>query len=62
MQRSSTCNFMYGELTNQDAVKSIQDAFEKQEPVQVELLIYKKSSELVFVNVCPLFCFVCLSY
>ncbi|XP_071505770.1 voltage-gated delayed rectifier potassium channel KCNH1-like isoform X1 [Diadema antillarum] len=43
MQRSSTCNFMYGELTNQDAVKSIQEAFEKLDAVQVELLIYKKS-------------------
>ncbi|XP_054758393.2 potassium voltage-gated channel subfamily H member 1-like [Lytechinus pictus] len=43
MQRSSTINFMYGELTNQDGVKAVQEAFEKQEAVQVELLIYKKS-------------------
>lgn len=45
MQRSSTINFMYGELTNQDGVKTAQEAFEKQEAVQVELLIYKKSSK-----------------
>ena len=43
MQKSSSCSFMYGDLTNTDVIKQIDVAFEKQEQEQVELLLYKKT-------------------
>ena len=47
MQRSSNCTFMYGELTNQDTVIKIEEAFEEQEQIQVEVLLYKRNSKYV---------------
>ncbi|XP_038073387.1 potassium voltage-gated channel protein eag-like isoform X2 [Patiria miniata] len=43
MQKSSTCNFMYGDLTDKDTIKKVEKAFEEQTPVQVELVIYKRN-------------------
>ena len=45
MQKSSSCSFMYGDLTNTDVIKLIDVAFERQEQEQVELLLYKKTRE-----------------
>ena len=44
MQRSSSCSFMYGELTNRDTVDKVDEAFEHQELEQMEILLYKKNS------------------
>ena len=46
MQKSSTCSFMYGELTDRDTVTKVEESFENQEQVQVEILLYKKNSKL----------------
>ncbi|XP_070577812.1 voltage-gated delayed rectifier potassium channel KCNH1-like isoform X2 [Ptychodera flava] len=43
MQRSSTCSFMYGELTDKETIKKVRSAFENYEMVQVEILMYKKN-------------------
>ncbi|XP_022088679.1 potassium voltage-gated channel subfamily H member 1-like isoform X2 [Acanthaster planci] len=43
MQKSSTCNFMYGDLTDKETIKKVEKAFEDQTPVQVELVIYKRN-------------------
>jgi len=36
---------MYGDLTNTDVIKQIEQSFEKQEQEQVEILLYKKTRE-----------------
>ncbi|CAL1530410.1 unnamed protein product, partial [Lymnaea stagnalis] len=43
MQKSSTCSFMYGDLTDKDTVKKVEACFEKLQPEQVEILLYKKN-------------------
>ncbi|CAC5372076.1 KCNH5 [Mytilus coruscus] len=43
MQKSSTCSFMYGELTDKDTVIKIEESFEELEQTQVEVLLYKKN-------------------
>ncbi|XP_078001298.1 voltage-gated delayed rectifier potassium channel KCNH1-like [Glandiceps talaboti] len=43
MQRSSTCSFMFGELTDKETIKKVRGAFENYETVQVEILMYKKN-------------------
>ncbi|XP_059178436.1 potassium voltage-gated channel subfamily H member 1-like [Physella acuta] len=43
MQKSSTCSFMYGELTDKDTVKRVESCFEKMLQEQVEILLYKKN-------------------
>ncbi len=45
MQKSSTCNFMYGDLTDKETIKKVEKAFEDQTPLQVELVIYKRNSK-----------------
>ena len=45
MQKSSTCSFMYGELTDKNVINKVRVAFEKLQQEQVEILLYKKSSE-----------------
>ena len=47
MQRSSSCNFMHGELTDKDTTRKIDAAFEDMEPEQVEILLYKKNSKYI---------------
>ena len=48
MQKSSTCSFMYGELTNSETVHKLEEALERQEQEQVEILLYKKNSEYFY--------------
>jgi hypothetical protein len=47
MNKSSTCNFMYGELTSADTQVKIRDALENCHIEQVEVLLYKKNSMLI---------------
>ena len=44
MNRSSTCNFMFGDLTAADTQTKIRDALENCHIEQVEVLLYKKNS------------------
>ena len=45
MQKTSTCQFMVGELTDRATSEHFASAFEQQEQEQVELLLYKKTSK-----------------
>ncbi len=45
MNKSSTCSFMYGELTNMEIQTKIRDALENCHIEQVEVLLYKKNSK-----------------
>lgn len=47
MSKSSTCNFMYGELTNADTQVKIRDAVENCHIEQIEVLLYKKNSMFI---------------
>lgn len=49
MTKSSTCSFMYGELTNMETQTKIRDALENCHIEQVEVLLYKKNSKNLFV-------------
>ncbi len=44
MNKSSTCNFMCGELTNAETQTKVRDALENCHIEQVEVLLYKKNS------------------
>ena len=48
MQKSSTCSFMYGDLTDRTTIKKLEEAFEKLSQEQVEILLYKKNSKFTF--------------
>ena len=48
MGKSSTCSFMYGDLTSADTQTKIRDALENSHIEQVEVLLYKKNSQLSF--------------
>ncbi|XP_052829740.1 potassium voltage-gated channel subfamily H member 1 isoform X3 [Octopus bimaculoides] len=43
MQKSSTCSFMYGELTDKNILEKVRVSFEKLQQEQVEILLYKKN-------------------
>ncbi|KAK3784582.1 hypothetical protein RRG08_003390 [Elysia crispata] len=43
MQKSSTCSFMYGDLTDKETVKRLEGCFEDLHQEQVEILLYKKN-------------------
>ncbi|XP_041353208.1 potassium voltage-gated channel subfamily H member 1-like [Gigantopelta aegis] len=43
MQKSSTCSFMCGDLTDKDTAKTIEMSFETLTQKQVEILLYKKN-------------------
>ncbi|KAG8561167.1 hypothetical protein GDO81_015271 [Engystomops pustulosus] len=43
MQKSSTCSFMYGELTDKKTIEKIRQTFENYESNCFEVLLYKKS-------------------
>ena len=45
MQQSSMLRFMWGESTDAESCKKMEEAFQKQEMLQVELLLVKKTSE-----------------
>lgn len=50
MQKSSTCSFMYGELTDKDTVIKIEQSFEELEQTQVEVLLYKKNRKYIQIE------------
>ncbi|CAF2016747.1 unnamed protein product [Rotaria magnacalcarata] len=56
MNKSSTCSFMYGELTDVDTQAKIRDALENCHIEQVEVLLYKKNKTpiWVFMQVAPI--------
>uniref|UniRef100_A0A8C4N393 Potassium voltage-gated channel, subfamily H (eag-related), member 1a n=1 Tax=Eptatretus burgeri TaxID=7764 RepID=A0A8C4N393_EPTBU len=43
MQKSCTCRFMYGELTDKDTIEKVRQTFENYESNSVEILMYKKN-------------------
>lgn len=46
MQKSSTCSFMWGELTDDDTKQKVDQAFKKNHAENLEVLIYKKNSNI----------------
>jgi hypothetical protein len=44
MQKSSTCSFMWGELTDPETKNKVEEAFKKNHAENLEVLIYKKNS------------------
>ncbi|KAA0711170.1 Potassium voltage-gated channel subfamily H member 1 [Triplophysa tibetana] len=56
MQKSSTCSFMYGELTDKDTSEKVQLTFENYEMNSFEILMYKKNRTPVwfFVKIAPI--------
>ena len=49
MQKSSTCSFMWGELTNEESKQQFDKAFKNTISENIEILIYKKNSN--FFNI-----------
>ncbi|XP_061482431.1 potassium voltage-gated channel subfamily H member 1 [Rhineura floridana] len=56
MQKSSTCSFMYGELTDKETVDKVRQTFENYEMNSFEILMYKKNRTPVwfFVKIAPI--------
>ncbi|XP_056135962.1 potassium voltage-gated channel subfamily H member 1b [Lampris incognitus] len=56
MQRSSTCSFMYGELTDNETMEKVRKTFENYEMNSFEILMYKKNRMPVwfFVKIAPI--------
>ncbi|XP_029283659.1 potassium voltage-gated channel subfamily H member 1-like [Cottoperca gobio] len=56
MQKSSTCSFMYGELTDKDMTEKVRQTFESYEMNSFEILMYKKNRMPVwfFVKIAPI--------
>ncbi|XP_035388576.1 LOW QUALITY PROTEIN: potassium voltage-gated channel subfamily H member 1a [Electrophorus electricus] len=56
MQKSSTCSFMYGELTDKDTAEKVRLTFENYEMNSFEILMYKKNRTPVwfFVKIAPI--------
>ncbi|XP_076016423.1 potassium voltage-gated channel subfamily H member 1a isoform X2 [Genypterus blacodes] len=56
MQKSSTCSFMYGELTDKDTTDKVRLTFENYEMNSFEILMYKKNRTPVwfFVKIAPI--------
>uniref|UniRef100_A0A8C5D293 Potassium voltage-gated channel, subfamily H (eag-related), member 1b n=1 Tax=Gouania willdenowi TaxID=441366 RepID=A0A8C5D293_GOUWI len=56
MQKSSTCSFMYGELTDKDTTENVRHTFENYEINSFEILMYKKNRLPVwfFVKIAPI--------
>lgn len=48
MQKSCRCAFMYGEMTDRASIAKIEGSLENHEQMQVEILLYKKNSELFY--------------
>ncbi len=46
MQKSSTCSFMWGELTDNDIKDKVEAAFKNTSSENIEILIYKKNSKI----------------
>ncbi|XP_061582070.1 potassium voltage-gated channel subfamily H member 1b isoform X1 [Cololabis saira] len=56
MQKSSTCSFMHGELTDKDMSEKVRQTFESYEMSSFEILMYKKNRMPVwfFVKIAPI--------
>ncbi|MBN3312825.1 KCNH1 protein, partial [Atractosteus spatula] len=56
MQKSSTCSFMYGELTDKETCEKVRQTFENYEMNSFEILMYKKNRTPVwfFVKIAPI--------
>ncbi|XP_035256450.1 potassium voltage-gated channel subfamily H member 1a isoform X2 [Anguilla rostrata] len=56
MQKSSTCSFMYGELTDKETSEKVRLTFENYEMNSFEILMYKKNRTPVwfFVKIAPI--------
>ncbi|XP_063047962.1 potassium voltage-gated channel subfamily H member 1a [Engraulis encrasicolus] len=56
MQKSSTCSFMYGELTDKDTTEKVRMTFENYEMNSFEILMYKKNRMPVwfFMRIAPI--------
>ncbi|XP_026767721.2 potassium voltage-gated channel subfamily H member 1a isoform X2 [Pangasianodon hypophthalmus] len=56
MQKSSTCSFMYGELTDRETMEKVRLTFENYEMNSFEILMYKKNRTPVwfFVKIAPI--------
>ncbi|XP_060686864.1 potassium voltage-gated channel subfamily H member 1a isoform X1 [Hemiscyllium ocellatum] len=56
MQKSSTCSFMFGELTDKETIEKVQQTFENYEINSFEILMYKKNRTPVwfFVKIAPI--------
>ncbi|TRY54495.1 hypothetical protein DNTS_009209, partial [Danionella cerebrum] len=56
MQKSSTCSFMYGELTDTETCEKLRQTFENYEMNSFEILMYKKNRMPVwfFVKIAPI--------
>ncbi|XP_051775634.1 potassium voltage-gated channel subfamily H member 1 isoform X4 [Erpetoichthys calabaricus] len=56
MQKSSTCSFMYGELTDKETSEKVRQTFENYEMNSFEILMYKKNRTPVwfFVKIAPI--------
>ncbi|KAK5898964.1 hypothetical protein CesoFtcFv8_008493 [Champsocephalus esox] len=56
MQKSSTCSFMYGELTDKDMADKVRQTFESYEMNSFEILMYKKNRMPVwfFMKIAPI--------
>ncbi|XP_072239645.1 voltage-gated delayed rectifier potassium channel KCNH1-like [Leuresthes tenuis] len=56
MQKSSTCSFMYGELTDKETSEKVRQAFENYEMNSFEILMYKKNRMPVwfFLKIAPI--------
>ena len=50
MQKSSTCSFMWGELTDDETKAKVEEAFKKNHAENLEVLIYKKNSKQVHAS------------
>lgn len=51
MQKSSTCSFMYGDLTDKATIKKLEEAFEALKQEQVEILLYKKNRKFTHFKI-----------
>ncbi|XP_053713705.1 potassium voltage-gated channel subfamily H member 1-like isoform X1 [Synchiropus splendidus] len=56
MQKSSTCSFMYGELTDKEMTEKVRQTFEGYDMNSFEILMYKKNRMPVwfFVKIAPI--------
>ncbi|XP_030580476.1 potassium voltage-gated channel subfamily H member 1-like isoform X2 [Archocentrus centrarchus] len=56
MQKSSTCRFMYGELTEKETIEKVRQTFENYEMNSFEILMYKKNRMPVwfFMKIAPI--------
>ncbi|XP_055017172.1 potassium voltage-gated channel subfamily H member 5-like [Boleophthalmus pectinirostris] len=56
MQKSSTCSFMYGELTDKKTIDKVREAFDNYESDCFEILLYRKNRSPVwfYMQVAPI--------